>query len=128
MGINKVFYGTNLLIDLTEDTVTAENLLEGYTAHGADGELITGTASTSSSSEPEAIDTLILTFVDSTWGTEVNFSYGYIKNNISSSEVKTIAQALQTNGSIFVRDPSDCTLQSAVVRLANGTERNINVN
>lgn len=32
------------LIDLTGDTVTEESLLRGYTAHKADGTLITGTA------------------------------------------------------------------------------------
>lgn len=31
------------MIDLTADTVTAETLLDGYTAHRADGEQITGT-------------------------------------------------------------------------------------
>jgi len=41
---NKVVYGGIVLIDLTEDTVTAETLMEGYTAHSASGSLITGTA------------------------------------------------------------------------------------
>ena len=31
-----------VLMDLTNDTVAASNLLEGFTAHGADGEPITG--------------------------------------------------------------------------------------
>ena len=43
MAISKVVYGGNTLIDLTADTVKAEHLIKGYTAHGADGELITGT-------------------------------------------------------------------------------------
>jgi hypothetical protein len=42
MGINKVVYGGNTLIDLTGDTVTADKLLSGITAHGKDGELVTG--------------------------------------------------------------------------------------
>lgn len=44
MGVNKVVYGTDILIDLSGDTVTAETLGVGYTAHGRDGVLITGTA------------------------------------------------------------------------------------
>ena len=32
-----------MLIDLTNDTITAEDLAEGVTAHGANGEVITGT-------------------------------------------------------------------------------------
>ena len=43
MAISKVIYGGKTLIDLTSDTVTAEKVLSGYTAHGADGEAITGT-------------------------------------------------------------------------------------
>lgn len=45
MAINKIIYGNQTLVDLTEDTVTPETLLEGYTAHKADGTQITGTAS-----------------------------------------------------------------------------------
>ena len=43
MAISKVVYGGNTLIDLTSDTVTKEKVLKGYTTHGANGELITGT-------------------------------------------------------------------------------------
>ena len=42
MAISKVIYGGNTLIDLTGDTVTADKLLRGITAHGADGEAVTG--------------------------------------------------------------------------------------
>lgn len=43
MGVSKVIYGGNTLIDLTADTVKKDKILKGYTAHGADGEPITGT-------------------------------------------------------------------------------------
>lgn len=43
MAISKVVYGGDVLIDLTADTVKADKLLKGYTAHGADGETVTGT-------------------------------------------------------------------------------------
>lgn len=42
MAISKVIYGGNVLIDLTADTITAADLLKGKTAHGADGEAISG--------------------------------------------------------------------------------------
>lgn len=42
---NKVIYGNETLVDLTGDTVAADKLLSGYTAHDASGALITGTAS-----------------------------------------------------------------------------------
>ena len=41
--ISKVVYGGQTLIDLTSDTIKDDKLLQGYTAHGADGELINGT-------------------------------------------------------------------------------------
>lgn len=44
MAINKVVYGDDTLIDLTQDSVSAENLLEGETAHDRSGNPVTGTA------------------------------------------------------------------------------------
>lgn len=43
MPVSKVIYGNNTLVDLTSDTVTADKLVKGVTAHSADGTLITGT-------------------------------------------------------------------------------------
>lgn len=43
MAYSKIIYGGNVLIDLTGDTVAADKLLAGVTAHGKDGEEITGT-------------------------------------------------------------------------------------
>ncbi len=43
MAVNKVNYDGQTLIDLTEDTVTADKLYSGYTAHDAAGVRITGT-------------------------------------------------------------------------------------
>ena len=43
MAVNKVVYGATVLVDLTGDTVTADKLLKGATAHDASGEQITGT-------------------------------------------------------------------------------------
>lgn len=41
--MNKVVYGSTVLIDLTADTVTADKILASYTAHDAAGNVITGT-------------------------------------------------------------------------------------
>lgn len=42
MAYNKVTYNGSTLIDLSADTVTADKILSGATAHGSDGESITG--------------------------------------------------------------------------------------
>ena len=44
MAVNKVIYNNRTLIDLTGDTVTADKLYAGITAHSASGAVITGTA------------------------------------------------------------------------------------
>lgn len=44
MGISRVDYNGENLIDLSEDTVTSETLAKGKTAHDSNGEQITGTA------------------------------------------------------------------------------------
>lgn len=43
MAVNKVEYGDATVIDLTADTVSADTLAEGITAHASNGEIITGT-------------------------------------------------------------------------------------
>lgn len=43
MAVNKVIYGSTVLLDLTADTVTADKILTSYTAHDASGTIITGT-------------------------------------------------------------------------------------
>ena len=57
MAVNKVVYGTTVLVDLTGDTVTEDTIKEGVTAHGANGEPITGTMKTariySGNTEPD---------------------------------------------------------------------------
>ena len=61
MAISKVVYGGNALIDLTADTVKEDKVLKGYTTHGADGELITGTCTyDADTSDATAADSEIL--------------------------------------------------------------------
>ena len=48
---NKVVYGGNTLIDLTDATATASDVLSGKTAYGATGEKLTGTIASKSSSD-----------------------------------------------------------------------------
>jgi hypothetical protein len=43
MAVNKVVYGTTVLIDISDSTVTPETLAEGVVAYNAKGERIVGT-------------------------------------------------------------------------------------
>ena len=44
MGVNRVVYGGKTIVDLTDATAAADTVLAGYTAYGADGSRIVGTA------------------------------------------------------------------------------------
>lgn len=58
MAVNKVVYGTTVLVDLTGDTVTADKLMQGYTAHDKSGALITGIA-TGGSGDAYTLTTIV---------------------------------------------------------------------
>ena len=55
MGKNKIIYGGNVLIDLTADTVTADKLLSGITAHDKSGEIIQGTCTYDSDTQDATV-------------------------------------------------------------------------
>lgn len=56
MATNKVIFENKVLIDLTGDTVTEKTLLKDYTAHKADGTIVTGTAFAGYPSKYEFLD------------------------------------------------------------------------
>lgn len=66
MAVSKIVLGTTVLVDLTADTVAADKLLQGYTAHGADGESITGALSPSGGSAQVAVGSITLDSVSQT--------------------------------------------------------------
>ena len=70
-GINKIVFGGRTLVDLSVVTVTPETLLEGKTAHSANGALIVGTAA----------EKRILTLDESTWE-EISYAS---ENGLASS-------------------------------------------
>lgn len=98
MAISKVVYGGNTLIDLTADTVKAEHLLKDYTAHGADGEKITGTCTyDSNTQDANASDAEILygktAYVKGTKKTGTMKNNGAVTGTITTkSEAYTIPQ------------------------------------
>ena len=55
MGKNKIIYGGNVLIDLTADTVSADKLLSGITAHDKSGEIIEGSCTYDSDTQDATV-------------------------------------------------------------------------
>lgn len=56
--VNKVVYGGTTLIDISDTTATADKILSGYGAYGADGRWMDGTAAAGSGSAIAVVDTL----------------------------------------------------------------------
>lgn len=71
MAYNKISYGGDTLIDLTEDTVTPDKLLVGYTAHDKAGNSITGTAA------GEVGQIVTLDELKENWNDENGFLWSY---------------------------------------------------
>ena len=89
MAVSKVIYGGDTLIDLTADTIKADKLLTGYTAHGADGEKITGTCDyDANTQDATASDAEILAgksaYVKGTKKTGTMKNNGAVSGNIST--------------------------------------------
>ena len=63
MAVNKVIYAGSTLLDLTGDTVEADKLLAGYTAHDKSGNQITGTAGIAASDDGAGNVTITLSGV-----------------------------------------------------------------
>lgn len=66
MAVNKVVYGTTVLVDLTEDTVTPQTLLLGNRAHGRDGQVVNGTLTGSATGILVKIPGISATYVSAT--------------------------------------------------------------
>lgn len=80
---NKVIYGGKTLIDLSADTVTADTLLEGMTAHDKSGNAITGTLIVQPIDDDTPADNVVLTAISLdintgtlTWTTPDDYSGG----------------------------------------------------
>ena len=80
MAISKVVYGGNVLIDLTGDSVVADKLLKGYTAHGANGDVINGSCDFDANTQ-DATATAAEILTGKTAYNKANKVTGTMKNN-----------------------------------------------
>ena len=90
MAVNKVVYGTTVLVDLTKDTVTADKLLKGATAHDASGEPITGTLEAGSGGSSNNCEAYHITSASAklnftTTGTVKVWGYGTLTSGYGAS-------------------------------------------
>ena len=123
MGKSKIVYGGQTLIDLTADTVTKDKLLKGYTAHGADGELINGACEfDSNTQDATATDSEILSgkiaYVKGTKKTGTMKNNGAVKGAISTKSGKyTVPQGYHDgSGTVEIDEIEQAKLIPANIR------------
>lgn len=98
MAINKVVYDGNTLLDLSEDTVTADKILYGYTAHNHSGEAITGTAAVQLghvSTQDE---------LETNYGNEAGFLLSYVN---ATTGTQYMMNSMTANKGVFLETPSE---------------------
>lgn len=93
MAISKVIFGGDTLIDLTADTVTADQILKGKTAHGADGEVITGTCTYDANTQDATATAAEILSGKTAYNKAVKLT-GSMKNNGSVSGTISTASGL----------------------------------
>ena len=104
MAVNKVVYGTTVLVDLTEDTVTPDKLLKGATAHDASGEPITGTmeagsgGSSDNNCEAYHITSASATLNFKTTGTVKVWGYGYKSGGYMGTHYSFVGDGYYSGG------------------------------
>ena len=100
--VNKVEYGGNTLIDLTNDTIAADKILSGYTAHDKSGASITGT-----------IPVRTVSHVGGLWSNGVHFlavTSGYYSSNVAvQNDIVSIPVPSSGENNFTVRVPNGTT-------------------
>lgn len=123
MAISKVIYGGETLLDLTADTVTADKLKKGYTAHGPDGELIEGTCEhDSNTQDATATDAEILSgktaYVKGTKKTGTMKNNGAVSGKITTKAGKyTVPQGYHDgSGTVQIDETEQAKLIASNIR------------
>ena len=117
--VNKVVYGNQTLIDISDTTATSAQILEGYTAYGADGKKITGTAS-----EPNLqTKTKSYTPTETVQSETISPDSGY--NGLESVDISVGAISPTYVGSgVDRKSSSDLTVNGATVTVPAGYYEN----
>lgn len=125
MAVNKIIYGGNTLVDLTSDTVTANDLAEGITATAADGNKVVGVMTKGEIASYDEIDNALALA-----GTGTIPSGGVVSIAQGGTGATTAAQARANLGAVAVSDLSavatsgnynDLTNKPTIPSMANTT-------
>jgi hypothetical protein len=111
MAISKIVYKENasatpvIWMDLTSDTVASSNLLSSYTAHGADGQVVSGAVGSGTEGTPTATKGTVsnhsVSITPSVTNTAGVISGGTLTGTavtVSASELVSGTKAISSNG------------------------------
>lgn len=123
MAFSKVVFNGETLMDVTSDTVSANTLLSGEQATGANGEKVVGTIDNATDSEHGLIKT------NSTEGIslnddgqlEVDGRLGSMEDTTGIYAPKNINPALVKNGSLLITEASGTSLGGKSLAVTTGT-------
>ena len=107
MAINKIVFDAKVLIDLTEDTVTADTLVEGVTAHDKSGAKIVGTYTPQTSQD-------LINFIEGNLSGDYTIPDGTSKiataafEGYSDLTLVSFPSSLKTINSLAFANISDC--------------------
>lgn len=126
MAVNKVVYGTIVLVDLTKDTVTADKLLKGETAHDAAGEPITGTMEPGIDTSDNNCEAYHITSESAklnfkTSGTVKVWGYGYKSGGYMGTHYSFVGDGYYANSSYGTPSKTNATFSIA----SDGTLRGL---
>lgn len=138
MGVNRVDYNNETLIDLSSDTVTASNLLAGTTAHDANGDEITGSVVTSTVSVETEMDegalSATITVGDTDYdiySTEGVYTYwrGKFEGTMSNPVAVEKGELYQYDGDLYMAtDSVFCASASALTKLTDIGSHQFDIN
>lgn len=99
--VNKVVLGSSTLIDLTADTVTAATLMQGYTAHAADGSTIVGTVPSGTAGTPTATKGAVSNHAVSVTPSVTNTA-GYIEGGTKTGTAVSVSASELVSGTLSI--------------------------
>lgn len=99
MGVSKVVYGDNTLVDLTNDSVSETTLAKGVTAHNAAGDQVTGTMEAGTSVTKETITEALGYTPTKAW--YVTFTTASDNSATADKTVAEIYQAYQDGYAVY---------------------------
>ena len=114
--VNKVVYGSNTLIDISDTTATADKILEGYTAYGADGSKLTGTATSGGSVRQDQGGFIVLPTSGAGAAEGLEYETGTWVCESNASPLITLAQAHTVAPAYYaINDATTSSLTNGVV-------------